>query len=267
MRGRFKDVVTQLAEKFPDRFYNLGICENTMISVAAGMASQGGLPFVHTIAPFLTERSFEQIKLDMSYNQFGGNIVTCGATFDYAWDGATHHAYADMAMLRLLPNTEVLQPGSEDELESLIRTQYANGKTTYFRLSDKPHNLDIKTEFGKGHVIKNTSSKVTVVTAGPILGNVLPACDGLDVNLIYFNTIKPIDKELLEQYRDTDILVVHDAHGLREAVNEVQGLRTYYHGLPDAFCGEYGQVEDIRAQIGLDVPGIKAFIETHLKSN
>ena len=75
----------------------MGICENTLISVTAGLSSQGYHPFVHTICPFLTERSIEQIKIDMCYNNFGGNIVTCGATFDYAWDGATHHAYTELA--------------------------------------------------------------------------------------------------------------------------------------------------------------------------
>src|SRR5438477_12026349 len=85
----FKD----FQDKFPNRFFNMGICENTLISVAAGLSSQGFHPFVHSIAPFMTERSLEQIKLDMCYNAFGGNIVTCGATFDYAWDGATHHAW------------------------------------------------------------------------------------------------------------------------------------------------------------------------------
>ena len=85
-------------ENYPDRFYNIGICENTLISVAAGLSSQGLYPFVHTIAPFITERSFEQIKIDMCYNHLGGNIVSCGASFDYAWDGATHHSYTDLAI-------------------------------------------------------------------------------------------------------------------------------------------------------------------------
>ena len=117
MRGQFKNTVMELApgddsivlilgdvsvylfkdfsEQYEDRFYNMGICENTLVSVGAGLAARGLTPFVHTIAPFVTERSFEQIKLDMCYNRLGVNIVSCGATFDYAWDGATHHAYTD----------------------------------------------------------------------------------------------------------------------------------------------------------------------------
>jgi transketolase len=289
MRKQFKETVLQLAEKddritlilgdvsvyllidfqqlYPDRFYNMGICESTLISVAAGLSSQGFVPFVHTIAPFLTERSFEQIKLDMCYNRFGGNIVSCGASFDYAWDGATHHTYTDLAILRLLPECEVLQPGSRKELDILMRSQYANGKTTYFRLSDYPHSVEVPVEFGKGVILKKCDSCLTVITAGPLLGNVLEACRELPVNLLYFHTIKPIDRELLSSFAKTRMLVIHDAFGLSEAVHEVPGLSVSYHGLPDAFCCWYGRLEDTRSNLGLDIAGIRACVESELAFN
>ena len=251
-------------DKYPDRFYNMGICENTLISAAAGLSSQGFFPFVHTITPFITERSFEQIKLDMCYNQFGGNIVSTGASFDYAWDGASHHAFTDLSILRLLPGMEVIQPGSRKELDILMRSQYNKGKTTYFRLSDHPHTIDIPVEFGKGVVIKDMSAPLTVITAGPILQNVLQACEGIDVNLLYFHTIKPIDKKLIMQYSGTKILVIHDAFGLYEAICEVPGLSITYRGLPDAFCNWYGTVPDIRKKMGLDVESIRETIITNL---
>src|SRR3989338_10306808 len=244
-------------EKYPDRFYNMGICENTLVSVGAGLSAQGFHPFVHTIAPFITERSYEQIKLDMCFNGFGGNIVSCGASFDYAWDGATHHCYTDLAILRLLPGMEVIQPGSRKELYILLRSQYNNRKPTYFRLSDHPHSIDMPVEFGKGVVLKDGSSRLTIMTAGPILGNVLEACRDLDVNLVYFHTIKPIDRELIEKFRHTRILVVHDAFGLHEAVCEIQNLSVSYHGLPDQFCVWYGRVQDLRRMIRLDPAGIR----------
>jgi transketolase len=283
MRKQFRDTITNLAaaddrvvmllgdvsvylmndfqQKYPDRFYNLGICENSIISVAAGLRSQGFIPFAHTIAPFITERCFEQIKLDMCYNRFGGNIVSCGASFDYAWDGATHHTYTDLAILRLLPECDVLQPGSRKELDILMRSRYASGNTTYYRLSDHPHAVDMPVEFGKGVALKDCGSGLTVMTAGPLLGNVLEACKDLPVNLVYFHTIKPIDRELIAKYADTRILVVHDAFGLHEAIHEVPGLKTSYHGLPDAFCGWYGKLEDIHRKIGLDAASIRGLIQ------
>lgn len=254
----------EFEEKYPDRFYNMGICENTLISVSAGLSAQGFCPLVHTIAPFITERSFEQIKLDMCYNEFGANIVSCGASFDYAWDGATHHSYTDLAILRLLPGMEVMQPGSVKEVDVLIRSQYNNGHPSYFRLSDNPHNIDIPVKFGKAVVLKNMDSPVTVMTAGPILGNVFEACKDLNVNLVYFHTIKPIDKETIESFRHTTIVVVHDAFGLYEAVCEVSGLTVFPYGFRRQFYCTYGTINDLRQYLGLDASAIRHILQQYL---
>lgn len=286
MRKQFRDTVLDLAshdprvvllfgdisvylfqefqEKYPDRFYNIGICENTIISMAAGMSAAGFHPIAHSITPFITERSFEQIKLDMCYNEFGGNVASCGASFDYAWDGGTHHAYSELAILRMLPHMEVLQPGSKKELDVLLRSQYNNRKATYYRLSDHPHSIDLPVEFGKGVVIKENGARLTVMTAGPLLANVVEACEGLNVNLVYFHTIKPIDHELIQRFANTEIFVVSDANGLYEAICEVPFLRVSRHGLPDAFCGWYGTLQDIRRKLGLDAPSIRALITERL---
>jgi transketolase len=254
-----------LQEKIPARVHNMGICENTILSVGAGLGAQGFFPFLHTINPFLTERCLEQIKLDLCYNQFGANIVTTGATFDYAWDGATHHCYTELAILRLLPGMEVTQPGNPKELDTLIRSQYRNGKPTYFRLSDHSHKLDFPIQFGKANILKEAAgAKLTVMTAGPILANVFEACQDLPVNLVYFNTIKPIDKEAVARFKHTKILVIHDAHGLHEAINEVPELNTTYYGLPDQFCVWYGTVHDLRKMTGLDPAGIRQAVQNKL---
>ncbi len=288
MRKQFKDTVLDLAghddkivvilgdishflfnpfqEKYPTRFFNMGICENTLISVAAGLNSQGFHPFVHTITPFITERCLEQIKLDLGYNQFGANIVSTGASFDYAWDGATHHCYTDLAILRLIPGMEVTQPGSKKELDALIRSQYNNGKPTYFRLSDHGHNIDLPVQFGKAVILKDTGAAVTVMTAGPILSNVMEACADLPVNLVYFHTLKPIDTEVIARFRHTKILVVHDAFGLREAITETPDLSVAYHGLPDQFCVWYGTVHDIRKMIRLDSASIREAVRARMEN-
>ncbi len=255
----------EFQHKFPKRFFNIGICENTIISVGAGLSGQGFTPFLHTITPFLTERSYEQIKLDLCYNNFPAKIVTCGASFDYAWDGATHHCYTDLAILRMLPGLEVTQPGSPKELHELILQTYKKRTTTYYRLSDSRHTLDFPVEFGKGVVIKDNTSKATVMTAGPILGNVFEAVKDLHVNLVYFHTIKPIDHEVISRFSDTKILVIHDAFGLKEAISEVPGLNIHYHGLKDQFYCYYGTLPQIREKAGLDVQGIREFVQLNLK--
>ncbi len=251
------DVSVYLFNEFtqnnPDKVYNLAICENSLISVSAGLSSLGFIPFVHTINPFISDRSYEQIKLDMCYNQFGANIVTCGATFDYAFDGTTHHSQTDIANLRLLPDIEVLHPGSNKEVDVLIRSQYDNGKTTYYRLSDFPHEIDMDVEFGKGVELFDKGSKYTIMTSGPILQNVYEAVKDLDVNLVYFHTIKPIDIELIEKYKDTNILVFQDVNGLYEAICEVFNLNVKKIGVGNEFYKNYGTVHDAREYFGLSV--------------
>lgn len=253
--------------RFPDRFYNIGICENTIVSMGAGLSSQGFIPILHTIAPFITERSYEQIKLDLCYNRFPAKIVSCGASFDYAWDGATHHCYTDLAILRLLPHLEVIQPGNRQEFDLLLRSRYRSAETTYYRLSDHSHGEAFPIEFGKGVVVKDQGAQLTVMTSGPILQNVLEAVRDLPVNLVYFHTIKPIDRELIRRFSSTRILVIQDAFGLREAIHEVDGVRTHCHGLEDEFFSLYGTLPQIRTSIGLDPAGIREFVNHHLEES
>ena len=205
-------------EKYPDRFYDLGICEQTMISVAAGLASRGINVFVHTIAPFLIERAYEQIKLDVCYNKFPVNIISCGASFDYAWDGPTHHSYNDLELMRLLPGMEVIQPGSNIELASFLRQTYDNGNPTYIRLSDHPFEGGGEYRVGSGITVRSMPSDLVVVSSGPLASDVGKACNGTDASFLYFPSIKPFDAELLQHYSEKRVLVVSDSRGLFEAV-------------------------------------------------
>jgi transketolase len=244
-------------ERWPERFINAGICENTLISLSAGLSALGYHPFVHTINPFLTERSYEQIKLDMCYNSFGGNIVSCGASFDYAWDGATHHSYSDLAILRMLPDAEVLQPGTADELDILLESQYKNGRMSYFRASEDQHGESLDIVFGKGVVIRDENAATTIVTSGHLLKQVIEACRDIPVNLLYFHTIKPLDYDLIRHFIHTRFLVVEDSNGLHHALCEIPDIKVARHGLPDRFLTYYGTAAEIRNAVGLDSASIR----------
>lgn len=286
MRRQFKDTLLTLAEqdprivlvfgdisvflfrefqdRFPRRFFNLGICEQALISVCAGLNAQGFIPFAHSICPFITERCYEQIKLDCVYNGFPVNIVSCGASFDYAWDGPSHQTTNELAMLRNLPGIEICQPGSPAEFDRLLRSQYASPRTTYFRLSDHNHGLEFPVEFGKAVVVQDRQASLTVMTAGPLLKTVAAACQERAVNLVYFHTLKPIDKEVIGRFAHTRLLFIQDAYGLSEAVTEVPGLTISRHGPPDEFTLTYGTVDQIRHHLGLDVEGIGRVIDHEL---
>jgi transketolase len=107
-------------------------------------------------------------------------------------------------------------------------------------------------------------AKLTIATAGPLLSNVAEACSNLPVNVIYFHTIKPLDKDLLKRFNDTDFIVIHDAYGLFEAINAASRVKVSYHGLPDDFCCYYGTLADVRRKMGLDTAGIRRYIENIL---
>jgi transketolase len=256
----FKD----FSERYPDRFVNMGILEQTMISAGAGLAATGLIPFVHSITPFLVERAYEQIKLDLCYNRFGVNLVSTGASFDYAWDGPSHHCYTDAAILRLLPGMEVMVPGTPRELDTLLQSQYANGLPSYFRMSDHSHGFDFPIEFGKGVVLRNDAGPggPTVITAGPLLKNVVEACGDLPVNILYFSTLKPIDQTLLQHYAQGPLVVIHDAFGLQEAVTEACAQAAIHPvTMPDRFVTTYGTVDDARQDLGFDSPSIHRFVK------
>lgn len=254
----------EFSERYPTRLLNAGICENTLISMAAGLRGAGFHPVVHTIAPFVTERSYEQVKLDISYNGFPVCIVSCGGSFDYAWDGATHHCYTDLELMRMLPDMIVAQPGSNAEFDSLFKAAYQ--KTSYIRIAGDNHGFDFPVELGKGIVFKEVAgAALTIVTAGPLLGNVATACQSLPVNILYFPTIKPLDVALMRRFAHTRLLVVHDAFGLFEAINAEIPAVTEYHGIPDRFCCHYGTLTDIRRKLCLDPEGIQERVNRSLR--
>src|SRR3989338_6703219 len=117
-----------------------------MVSMAAGLSMQGFIQVVHTIAPFIVERSFEQIKDDFGYQGLGVNLVTVGSAFDYAALGCTHHCYDDFALLKNISNIEIIYPATPIEFNELFKKTYRNGKITYFRLPAAAHSEVFKRE-------------------------------------------------------------------------------------------------------------------------
>jgi transketolase len=254
------------AKTCPGRFYNVGILEPTIVNMAAGLSMTGLRPVVHTIAPFLIERSVEQIKLDFCYQQVGGTLISVGSAFDYSGLGCSHHCYNDLALIKSLPNTEVVYPASPREFRLLFRETYGNSKLTYFRLPVAQHGVEFRdadVRLGKGIRVK-AGSQVTVLAAGPQLKTVMESLPllaerGIDADVLYLPTLKPFDHDLVrESVARTRRFLVIEEHsryggfgdeGLRAAA-EVGGVRCAFISIPDEFQRGYGQYEDHLQALG-----------------
>ena len=185
-------------ETFPTRVYNIGILEQSTIGMAAGLSMTGLIPLVHTIAPFLVERCTEQLKDDFGYQKLGGNFVSVGASYDYASLGGTHHCPGDVGILKNIPGMEIVVPGTASEFDQLFSQSYADGKPTYYRLSERENIESYDVEFGKANIIKK-GDKATVIAVGPPLKPVLEACKDEDVTILYYTTVAPFDANVLKE--------------------------------------------------------------------
>lgn len=246
-------------KQFPDRFYNMGIAEQSMMGVAAGLAMKGFYPVVHSIAPFITERCFEQIKDDLCYQNLGVNIVSVGSAFDYASLGCTHHCYDDLAILRTLPNMQIIYPSTPHEFDKLFRETYNNGFPTYFRLPAKTHDLKTNPRFGEVEVLRDGGDLVIIVT-GPQLRNAVDAAEelfqkGISCGVIYLTTIKPLSdnakKVIVKIVEKTKSVITVEEHSIYGGIGDEIGricrdvlFRHRRIGIEDRFLTNYGTHQD-----------------------
>jgi len=113
-------ILQPFAQKYPDRYYNVGICEPTIVNMSAGLSKVGLTPVVHTIAPFIIERSYEQIKLDFGYQNLPLNLISVGGAYDYSQLGCSHHCYTDVSLISHIENSCVMMPGTAKEFKILF---------------------------------------------------------------------------------------------------------------------------------------------------
>jgi transketolase len=249
------------AEACPGRYYNIGILEPTTVSLGAGLSAVGLCPVIHTIAPFLIERSFEQIKLDFCYHDLAGNIVTVGSAFDYSNLGVTHHCYGDFALLKTLQNTEICFPASPVEFDQLFKQSYQNNQLTVYRIAGQSHGVEFKSEdivFGKAIRVEE-GDDITIVATGSQLRTALDAAELLlskkiKAEVIYVHTIRPLDTELIRtSVEKTKKIVVIEEHmrsgGLGDdilrATYDIQDLMFHSISIPDKFVTSYGTYKQL----------------------
>lgn len=258
---------------FPDRFVNVGIAEQNMVGVGAGLANGGMVPYVCGAACFLTGRATEQVKVDLAYSK--SNVKLCGMSPGMAYGqlGPTHHSIEDMAWTRVLPNLAVVVPADPVETAAAMRYSLEHQGPMYLRISRMPvpsiHADDYRFTLGKA-VVEREGSDVTLVAIGVLVSRALEAADllaarGVSARVLNMSTVKPLDEQaILDAARNTCGIVTAEeafaAGGMGGAVAEVlaQKLPTPMRilGVPDTFAPT-GTTEFLLEHFGLTAAGIE----------
>jgi len=255
------DMFAKAAARHPDRVLNVGIREPLMISVGGGLSLAGMHPLVHSYAPFLIERSYEQIKLDLAHQGGAAVLVSVGASYDVARGGRTHHSPGDVALLDTLPGFAVHVPGHPTEVPALLESAVGQGHSSYIRLSATSNASSLPVSPTLQVVRQGT--RALVVAVGPMLDPVIDATRDLDMTVAYATTVRPFDAAGLRALAVADSVVLVEPYlagtSLR-LVDEVLADRPHRSlglGVPRVELRRYGTPEDHAHLYGLDAAGIR----------
>ncbi len=262
-------------EKFPDRFFNLGIAEQNMFGVGAGLAKAGLIPFVSTFSAFASMRACEFLRTDICYQNLNVKVIATHGGTSFGSAGSTHHAIEDLSIVRAFPNLCVIVPADAIETAQAVKACMDIDGPVYIRIGRgfEPRVYeaeDYPFEIGKA-VEMRPGTDITVIACGPTVlhavqaSKILEEDDGLSVRVLNMHTIKPIDEEAIVQaVQDTRRIVTVEDHnvigGLGTAVADViaasgKGCAFTKIGLPDEFS-PHGYPEDLMSLFKTDTDGI-----------
>jgi transketolase len=270
-------LLDEMRQKMSDRWYMEGITEANVIGMAAGLAMEGYMPFVNTIATFITRRCYEQVAVDLCLHELPVRLIGNGGGLVYAPLGPTHLAIEDIAIMRALPNMTVTAVCDAKEMVRLMNCTLDWPNPIYIRLAKGGDPVVSREEngfaIGKAIPMRKARAKRSVVlmATGVMTTNCLAAAellakDGIDVSVIHFHTVKPLDEDAILSFADGAELVVTVEEGVRiggfgSAVTDViveklgSSLPPMLRlGLPDEFPHKYGLQEDLFEIYGL-MPG------------
>lgn len=273
----------RFAKAYPDRFFNMGIAECNMMGVAAGMATTGKIPFVHTFAMFAAGRAFEQIRNSIAYPRLNVKIVGTHAGLSVGQDGATHQCLEDIALMRVIPNMTVINPCDAHEAELAARAATQVDGPCYLRIGRNP--VDVVTrdhpmyqfELGKGALMRK-GDDVAILATGIMVQQALLAADalmeeGIQARVINIHTIKPIDRDIIvKAARECGAIVTTEEHnvmaGFGSAVVEVVAqnhpVAVVRHGANDVF-GRSGEASQVLDHYQVNANGVIESVKQALK--
>lgn len=259
--------------EFPDRYFNLGICEQNMMSLAGGLASEGYIPVASTFAVFATGRAYDQIRQCIAYSNNNVKIIATHPGLAVGGDGATHQALEDISLMRTIPNMSVLAPSDAVETRSFIKKALEYEGPVYLRVGRAEmanlYSSDHRAEIGKGDILKE-GKDITVVAHGIMTYYALLAAEELlkeniSLEVINMASIKPLDKKLiLSSVKKTGAIVTVEDHSIygslgsavAETVIQNNPVPMEIIGVEDKF-GESGNYGELYKKYGLDVKSIK----------
>lgn len=272
---------SKFAERFPERFIQVGVAEQNMAGVAVGLALQGKIPFISTYAVFCPGRNWDQVRISACYNNANVKFAGGHTGISVGPDGATHQAMEDVALARVLPRMTVLVPCDMEETRKIVHAATAHRGPVYFRYarSATPVFTTPKTPFKIGRaVVFRPGRDVAIIGAGPIMHSALVAADrlieqGISCRVINSPSIKPLDDETIEQAaRECGAIVTCEEHqvmaGVGSAIAECV-VRTYpvpieFVGMRNSF-GESGEPGELLQKYKMDTEAIVAAVKKVLR--
>ncbi|MEO2507332.1 transketolase family protein [Clostridium paraputrificum] len=227
--------MTNFANEYPKQFVEVGIAEQNLVGIAAGLATTGKKCFAASPACFLTMRSIEQVKVDVAYSNTNVKLIGISGGVSYGALGMSHHSLQDIAVMRAIPNMDIFLPADRFETEKLVRELVKYDKPAYIRIGRNPvddvyESTDFDFQIGKANVMRE-GKDITIIATGETVKPAIEASDelrelGIKCRVLNMHTIKPLDEEaIIKAAKETGYIITVEEHsiygGLGAAVSEV----------------------------------------------
>ena len=268
------------AKEFSDRFINVGIAEQNLVGISAGLASYGKIPFASTFAVFATGRAFEVIRNSVCYPKANVKIAATHAGITVGEDGGSHQSIEDIAIMNSLPNMSIFVPADAKETNEIIKYAAKHVGPCYIRLGrlscEDIFEYDYKFEYGKGVCLKS-GNDCTIISTGLMTAMAKDACEilskeGINVRLIHMPTIKPIDKDIIEKAaKETKFILTCEEHTVKGSLGQIVAsvtsetvpTKVIKLGINDTF-GESGTPAELLQKHGLTSENIVNLIKANI---
>ena len=279
-------VMSDFKTESPDRFFMEGVAEQNLVGLAAGMAMEGRVVYLNTIATFLTRRCFEQIAVDLCMHNANVRLIANGGGVVYAPLGPTHLAIEDIAILRALPNMTILAPADAEEMARAVRATLEHSGPIYIRIA-KGYDPVVTTDTGEFRIGRAVPMRdghdAILLTTGVALQVCLAAADqltsvGIDAAVLHLPTVKPLDIEAIATAAErVPAIVTVEEHsivgGLGSATAELlaeadllDGRKFRRVGFPDVFPGGYGDQSGMMRRYGISADAVASLVQELLQS-